>query len=209
MKKVMDKLLNTVRFDKKYVFFSLIIVILGILTGSIFVVILKNSDKTIVIEYIESFIDNIKNGNINYLDVFKNTMIINYASIIIICLIGFTFILFPINILLLYYKSFLVGFSLSSFILTYKLKGLIISTIYIFPHLIINIIVFSILTAYTAKLSLYMIKSIIKKKNIDIRNYFNKYMYVTMLMALFITITSAYEAFISNFLLKYISNIII
>ena len=37
----MDKLFNLVRFDKRYVLFCLILVILGIVCGSLFVVILN------------------------------------------------------------------------------------------------------------------------------------------------------------------------
>ena len=117
MKKLMDKLFNLVKFDKRYVLFCLVLVILGIITGSLFVIILNNSDKSLAIEYIESFINNIKNNNFNYIDTLKNTLIINYFIIIIISIIGFTYFLIPINILILFYKAFVIGFSLASFIL--------------------------------------------------------------------------------------------
>ena len=68
MKKAMDKLLNNIKFDKKYLLFCLIIVIFGIITGSLFVVILNSSDKILVVEYIESFIDSIKNNSIDSRD---------------------------------------------------------------------------------------------------------------------------------------------
>ena len=75
MKKIMDKLFNLVKFDKRYVLFCLVLVILGIVAGSLFVVILNSSDKSLVIEYIESFISNIKNNGFNYIDTLKNTLI--------------------------------------------------------------------------------------------------------------------------------------
>lgn len=208
MKKIMDKLFNTVKFDKRYVFFCLILVILGIICGSLFIVILNSSDKSLVIEYIESFIDNIKNNNFNYIDTLKNTLIINYFVIFIISIIGFTYFLIPINILILFYKSFVIGFCLSSFILTYKIKGLLLSIIYIFPHLILNILLFSLLTAFTLKLSIKMIKYIIKKKEVNISHYFNKYLYTGLFIFIIITITSLYESFITPYLLKLVVKII-
>ena len=192
MKKAMDKLFNNIKFDKRYVFFSLVIVILGIITGSLFIVMLKNEDKTLVIEYIESFISNIRDNNINYIDILKNSLIVNYIIILIISIIGFTYFFFPINILVLFYKSFIIGFSLSSFILTYRIKGLLISLTYIFPHLIINILLFAILTAYTLKLSISMIKHIIKKKDVNMRLYFNKYLYIIIIFAILVTINGLY-----------------
>lgn len=208
MKKLMDKLLNTIKFDKKYVLFCLILVILGITAGSFFIVILNSSDKSLVIEYIESFIDNIKNNEFNYLDTLKNTLIINYLVIFIINIIGLTYFLVPINILILFYKAFVIGFCLSSFILTYKLKGLLLSIIYIFPHLIINILLFSLLTAFTLKLSIKMINHVVKKKEVNMRFYFNKYLYTSIFVIILITITSLYESFAAPYLLKLIVNII-
>ena len=208
MKKLMDKLFNTVKFDKRYVLFCLVLVIVGIIAGSLFIIILNNSDKSLVIEYIKSFIDNIKNNDFNYIETLKNTLIINYLVIFIISIIGFTYFLIPINILLLFYKSFIIGFSLSSFILTYKIKGLLLSIIYIFPHLIINILLFSLLIAFTLKLSLKMINYIIKKKEVNMRLYFNKYLYTSIFIIFIITITSLYESFVAPYLLKLIVNIL-
>ena len=208
MKKVMDKLLNTIRFDKKYVLFCMILVIIGIISGSLFIVILNSSDKSLVIEYITNFIDTIKNNSFNYVDMFKNTILINYIIIAIITILGFTYILAPINILILFYKAFIIGFSMSSFILTFKIKGLLLSIVYIFPHLILNILIFSILTAFTLKLSITMTKSIVKKKDVNMRHYFNKYLYTSIFIIVLITITSLYESFIAPYLLKLVSNII-
>ena len=208
MKKIMDKLFNIVKFDKRYVMFCLILVILGIISGSLFIIILNNSDKSLVIEYIEAFINSIKNNELNYIGILKNTLIINYLIIIIISIIGFSYFLVPINILILFYKSFVIGFSLSSFIITYKIKGLLLSITYIFPHLIINILLFSLLIAFTLKLSIKMINYIIKKKEVNMRLYFNKYLYTTLFIFIIITLTSFYESFIAPYLLKLLTNII-
>ena len=208
MKKIMDKLFNTIKFDKRYVFFCLVIVLLGVLTGSFFIIVLNNSDKSLVIEYIESFIGSIKNNNFNYIDTFKNTLIINYLFIFLISIIGITQFLCPLNILLLFYKSFIVGFSLSSFILTYKIKGLLLSILYIFPHLIINILLFSLLIAFTLKICIKTIKYIIKKKDVNMRLYFAKYLYTVLFVFMIITISSLYESFIAPYLLKFIVNMI-
>jgi len=200
--KILDKLLNNIRFDKRYVFFSIIIVILGIITGSFFIVILNNTDKNLIIEYITSYFDNI---NTNLL---QNTIINNYLVILVLSIVGYSCFLFPINILILFYKSFIIGFTISSFILTYNLKGIIYSFIYIFPHLIINILIFMLITAFTTRISLNMIKYIIKKENVNMRHYFNKYISIIIVSLVIIFITSIYEANIMPIILKKIVNII-
>lgn len=204
----MDKLLNNIKFDKKYVFFSMVLVILGIITGSLFIVILNSADKNLVIEYITDFIDSIKNNSINNIDIFKNTLLINYIIIIIISIIGFTYFFFPVNIIVLFYKAFIIGFSLAAFILTYKFKGILLSIIYIIPHSIINILLFSLLVSFTLKLSINMIKYIIKKKEVNMRGYFNKYLYMFLIFIFLITLTSTYESFIVPKLIKLFAKII-
>lgn len=204
----MDKLLNNIKFDKKYVFFSIVLVILGIITGSLFIVILNSADKNLVIEYITDFIDSIKNNSINNIDIFKNTLLINYIIIIIISIIGFTYFFFPVNIIVLFYKAFIIGFSLAAFILTYKFKGILLSIIYIIPHSIINILLFSLLVSFTLKLSINMIKYIIKKKEVNMRGYFNKYLYMFLIFIFLITLTSTYESFIVPKLIKLFVKII-
>ena len=200
--KILDKLLNNIRFDKRYVFFSIVIVILGIITGSFFIVILNNTDKNLIIEYITSYFDNI---NTNLL---KNTILNNYLVILVLSIVGYSCFLFPINILILFYKSFIIGFTISSFILTYNLKGIIYSFIYIFPHLIINILIFTLITAFTTRISLNMIKYIIKKENVNMRHYFNKYISIIIVSLVIIFITSIYETNIMPIILKKIVNII-
>ena len=207
--KLLDKLLNNIRFDKKYVLFSLILVILGIITGSLFIVILNSTDKNLVIEYISAFIENIKNSSINNLDLLKNAVISNYIVIFILLIVGFTSFLFPINVLILFYKSFIIGFSLSSFILTYGIRGTLLSIFYVLPHLLINILIFCLLTAFTLKISISMIKCVIKRKDVNMRQYFNKYSSIIIMSIIIITLTSLYESYVAPYLLKLIVNLII
>lgn len=203
--KLMDKLLYNIRFDKKYVLFSLIIILLGIITGSLFVVILNSADKSLVIEYISSFIDNINNNSINNIDILKNTVLTNYLTILILTFIGFCIFLFPINIFILFYKSFVLGFSLSSFILTFSFKGILFSIGYIFPHLIINMLIFSLITAFTMKISLSMINYIIKRKEVNMRVYFNKYFSLIIISVIIIGLMSLYESYIVPYIIKLIA----
>ena len=204
MNKALDKIFNLIRFDKKYVFFSLIIVLTGIIFGSIFIVIINKNDKTLVIEYINKFINSIKSNDFNYISTLMSTLLTNNIIIIIMIILGISCILVPINILILFYKSFIIGFSLSGFILAFKLKGLIISIVYIFPHLILNILILCILTAFTLKLSINLIKTTVRRKKCNLNLYLKKYIYVIILFVMLISISSLYESFIVPYILKKI-----
>lgn len=202
MKKVMDKVFNLVKFDKRYVFFSLIIVLTGIIFGSLFIVIINKNDKSLVVEYINQFINNIKGNDLNYINTLINTLLLNNIIIIIMIILGISCILVPINIFILFYKSFIIGFSISGFILSFKLKGLVLSIIYVFPHLLLNILILSILTAFTLKLSINLIKNIIRRKKCNLNLYLKKYKYVIIMFVFLISISSLYETYIVPYLLK-------
>ena len=198
MKKILDKLIDNVKFDKRYVFFMLVIVMLGIITGSLFVIILNNSDKNLIKEYIDNFVKNDSGANL------YNTLMLNFSSVIIVSIIGFTYFLFPLNILVLFYKAFVIGFSISSFIMCYKIKGLLLSTTYIFPHHILNILFLSFIVAFTTKLSIKMVNHIIKKQSVNMRLYFNKYLCMLLMVSILFLITSLYETYIIPHIFKFL-----
>ena len=200
--KVLDKLIDNVRFDKRYVFFMLVIVILGIITGSLFIIILNSSDKMLVKEYIEEYITNIDTNNL------YNNLMLNFSSVILISIIGFTYFLFPLNILILFYKSFVIGFSISSLIMCYKIKGALLSIVYIIPHHILNILFLSFLTAFTAKLSIKMINHIIKKQSVDLRKYLNKYLCMLLIVSILFIFTTLYETYIIPHLIKFLTSLL-
>ncbi len=203
MKKILDKLLDNVKFDKRYVFFMLVIVILGIITGSLFIIILNSADKELIREYISDYINNINNQDNLY-----NNIMLNYSSVILISVIGFTYFLFPINILILFYKAFVIGFSISSFIMCYKFKGLLLSIVYVFPHHILNILFLSLIVAFTAKLSIKMINHILKRHSVDLRLYFNKYMCMLLIVSILFIFTTLYETYIIPLLLNFLLKIL-
>ena len=74
--------------------------------------------------------------------------------------------------------------------------------------MIINILLVSILTAFTLKLSINMVKCIIKKKDVNMRIYFNKYLSILIVFVGLLSITSIYESFVVPYLLKLLIKII-
>lgn len=195
MKKYMDKLKKNIRFNKKGITFLLGLSIIGFISGVIFITLISKSDQLLVKDYIESYIKEIGN-KINYLDLFKNCFFDNLIFIIIVWLLGMSVIGAFINIFYYFIKAFTLGFSISSFILTYKLKGIIYSIIYIIPHNIINILVFTLLVYYSINFSFTLIYAILKKKNINFKIIFNKYLYILLIIFLIILLTSLYESFV-------------
>lgn len=194
--KLMDKLKKELRCNKKGLLFLLGITIIGFIFGVIFITIINKSDKLLVKDYIISYIDNIKNNKIDFIDNFKNIFFSNFSFILIVWILGMSVIGIPINIFYYFINSFILGFSIASFILTYNIKGCIFSLIYIIPHSLINILIFTFLIYYTINFSLTLIFAIFKKKSINFKVIINKYIKVFLISFIIIILTSLYEAFI-------------
>ena len=202
--KIMDKLKNAIVINKKMITCLIVIVLVGIITGSLLVAVLNESDKNLVTEYINMFFNNIKDNKLNYIDTLKNSIISNMSLIIVIWLLGISIIGVPIITFLYFCKSFILGFSLSSIIMHYKIKGCLIAFLYIFPHQIINIIMLTILMTYALSLSFKLISSFFKKKTIDFKIIMKKYLVILLFSLLISIISSLLEVFLMPKLIKMV-----
>lgn len=200
--KLMDKLKNKIKFDKKLLIFSIVIAIIGIISGSILVTILNHNDKILLEQHLNNFLNNIENNKLDYIFVLKNNIITNILYIIIIWLLGISIIGLPIIVILYFFKNFILGFSIGSILTCFKLKGIIFSIIYIFPSGIFYLIVLSILTMYSLSFSIKIIYSIIKKTNINFKLIINKYAYILIFSLIITIITSLYDTFAMPNLIK-------
>lgn len=201
----MNKILNIIFEDlrkEKSIYYSLIaVVLISLIFGLLFITILKTSDKTLLTNNINNHFDLIKEGKYN-IDVLKN--IVNNDLIgLIIWILGFSVIGIPILIFILFYKGFILSFSITSLIYNFKIDGIFFSFIYVFPHLIINIIFYFILTYYSFKLSIKIIDTLINKKTFDFKKL-KKYLIVLLISLLFLTLSALYESYILPHIIKMI-----
>lgn len=207
MKKILDKLKSKIMINKKMFIFFSIITILAIISGSIYMMVLSKSDQSLVKEEMTLFFDNIKNSKLNYLDVIKNIGISNITFIIVIWLLGLSIVGLPVIVIMYFSKIFILGFSLASIIANYGLKGLLMALLYIFPHQLVNIVIYGILVIYSVSLSLKLLSTALKKKTLDFKLVMNKYLFILCLSVIVIIITSLMETFLMPNLIKIVQNI--
>lgn len=202
--KWMDKLKGTIKVNKKTLLFFTILLIIGIIVGSIFMAILSETDKKLVTDYFNNYISNIENNKLNYLEGIKNGLFNNLLYIIIIWILGISIIGIPIVTIMFFIKSFTLGFSIASIVFNYKLKGCLLNFINIFPHQMIYFLIYMLITTYSIFFSLKMINSIINKKNMDFKIMMNKYVKILIISVIAITIGIIIETFITPLLIKII-----
>ncbi len=203
MNKKLNSGLALILPNKKVNLFVIFIVILGIISGSLFLMVLNDNDKSEVINEISAFMTNINTNNINNLNSFKNSLIEGMILIILSWILGMSIIGVIFNIFFIYMKSFTIGFSISSFILVYKYKGILSSLVYTVPSQLINILIILILGVYTLLFSKYLFKMIfIKDKTVNLGKFFKKYVLVFGICIILCLVSSLCEAYLLPSLLK-------
>ena len=204
MNKKRTKLSDIILPNKKINFFVIIILTLGIISGSIFLITLNSTDKSNTILQIQSFFSNISNNSINNGQAMRNSLIINYVFIGVIWVLGLSIIGVLFNIFLTYIKGFIVGFSVSSIIVTYGYKGILASLLYVFPCQVFNVMVIGVLTIYSIMFSGNLLKIIVSKKNTNNRIIFKRYVVILVFSIIISFISSVLEVYLFPNLLKII-----
>lgn len=204
MKRIMDKLLSKIKLNKKILMFLLIISIIAFISGSIFVVLLDKSDKAVINTYFINFINDLAQNKIDYIFVLKNSLISNIILILSIWLLGISVVGIPIVLFLHFSQIFTFGFGIASIILNYKFKGLILALIYTFPNCLVYILMLLVLTSYSIMLSIKLIITIFKKKQLDFKVISSKYAMILLTSFIISMFYSLYEAFILPNIIKLI-----
>ena len=200
--KILDKLKEKIRLDKQLFVFYVILLITGIIAGSLFVTILKQEDIMLINNHLNNFLNNIESNKIDYLNAMKSNLIINVSLILIIWLLGISIIGLPIIIIIYFSKLFITGFTVSSIIATFKFKGLIFSILYIVPSQIILILILILLMIFSSSFSCKLSYSIFKRKTFDFKRIMNKYFKILLISLITAIITSLYDSYLLPIILK-------
>lgn len=203
MKKVMDKLFKQYRSNRYIYTFLIGLTVIAIITGSIYGTILNSEDSKLVKESLEVFFNQIKSNELQYLEIFKNSVISNIIFILIIWLLGISVIGIPVIVFMYFSKIFIIGFSVTSIIANYNVKGIGISLAYILPHHLINMLTYSLVIIYAFTLSIKIVQAIVKKKTIDFKPIMNRYINVLWISSVIIVGTGIIEVFVTPILISF------
>lgn len=209
MKDKFKKCLKIVFPFKKINFFVLSLFLFGLILGAVFSTTISINDRNLVIEKITTFINNINDGLIDYGITFKNSLSINYIYLFFILILGMTLIGIIFNIILLFLKGFIIGFSLASFIITFGYKGIILSSLYLIFGQLLNILVMLVATIYSIVFSYKLLLVIFKNKNIELKHFFKSYLFISAILIVISLISSVSESWLLPMFIKLISNIFI
>ena len=187
---------------RKIFLILLVICFISLILGILFLAILDKDGKLIVSNTITNYIKNLNYDKKELFLLLKNNVLIT----IVVWLFGISLFGVVFELLFLIAKSFILGFSISSFINTFKLKGIYIGFIYLFPD-IFNLIIYFILGFFAINYSLYLYQYIFKNKEYNLKLIMSKYIKVLFISIILLIISSLISYFIVPNILKLFTNI--
>lgn len=199
MKLKKDKLWN----QKMLYFILIIVILLGITTGVFYHIVLSQETKVLIQEQMDGFFQSIKEGTIEGQKTFLNSLCSSGFSLILLWILGISVIGIPFILVHLFYQSFLLGFSYFSIIANYGWKGILLATSYIFPHQILNLIIWILVSFYTIHFSLRLIKVLFFKKNFNLIEAFKKYTKILFLSLFFLVLSAGLEAYLAPRIMSF------
>lgn len=202
MNEAKNKVTNTIKEQKRIYLLIIIIMSLGLLLGIVFAIVIPKSDHTLVAESLQMFFNDIQKNNIDYKAALINSLIGNISYTMLIWLLGISIIGIPIILILLFFKTFILGFSISSIIYTYHTAGILKSFSYIFPHQFLNIFFVIFLGFYAIYFSKKLFNFLFLKKDIQLKHSTKRYLQVLSICLIGMVISSLLETFLSPIIIR-------
>lgn len=196
------------KLKKKYLFLF-IIIIAGIIVGVLFSNILSVSDEKLVYTKLTLFFNNLKDDvPIDFIANLLTSLKNNFIYLITIWILGLSVIGLILNNFILFFKSFVLGFSIGSIINIYLYGGLVLSFVYVFPSILINLFIYTIMVYYANNFSLCLFNVLFRKKEYKFSKLIIKYAKLLGYCAIALVISSLLETFLTPFLIKLFSFLI-
>lgn len=186
----------------KLLLILLISTIISFILGCLFISVVDNNGRSLIKESINSYFDGIFDGKTNYINGLYTILPRNIFTNIIIWLVGISIIGIIIVSCLLLFKSFLVGFSLSSIIYTYGFKGILISIIYMISE-VINLFIIFLLTYYSISFSILLFNYLFRKKEYNRRIIMKRYIKIFIICLGITILNSLISIFLIPNLLRF------
>ncbi len=196
------------KLKKKYLFLFVIIII-GIIVGIIFSNILNSEDNKLVVNKVSKFFNNLRDDvKIDFLKTLFISIKNNLIYLLVIWILGLSVIGLFLNNFILFFKSFVLGFSIGAIINIYLYGGIILSFLYVFPSFILNLLVFLVMVYYANDFSLKLFNLIFRKSECNFALLLKKYIKIFLYLAIILIISSIMETFITPYLIKLFSFLI-
>ena len=188
----MNKIIMFFKENKKSLYFIFTIALVGLAAGICFYFFISYSDKTKCIDFINKYLNYIKNKK--YFTLFLRSLIFNLIILVLIFICAFSITGFFTSTLVFFVKNFVTGLYITLIMKTTNYYTASIA--YFLPSGFIYLLLFSIMLLFSLSISTNLIFSLFKGKTINFKNVSKKYLFVFLIIFGISFIFSLYEGFI-------------
>lgn len=209
MKDIYNNYRNSLNKNRVIFLIIFIIFFLGLLFGSIYVTILSNDDKKQILNSVHDYFISFNKIDLSskFL-IFKNSLIKNLIYFISIWILGISIIGIPVILIMIFFKSFVTGFTISGIFAKYKFTGVLGIIFYLFPSNILSIVLSLFLGVYSLNISIKLARHVLSKKSLNFGLFMGKYMFLLFISILCSIICAFFDAFLSPLLYKLFNNLL-
>ena len=203
MKEMYNNYKNELSKKNNLIVLISVIFIIGIIFGSIYITILSHEQKTKILEQVGNYFKTLNKLTLdNKISIFKNSIYSNLLYTSIMWLLGISVIGLPIVFIMIFFKSFTIGFSISSIFAKYGFKGILKVLLYLLPSRLIFTIYIIFLSTYSVLISIKIFYTAFKKQSINFKMFMGKYSFILVIGILISILCSLYDSFIEPFIFQ-------
>lgn len=198
----MKQLIEKVK-TRKLLSLMVLITLISVIAGVLFISILSQENKDLVVASVTSFFKAIDSNELNYKDILFKSLSNNLILNIMVWFLGISIIGIPIVLIILFIKSFILSFTFTSILYTYKFSGIIGAVIYIFPH-VLNLFFSFILIYYSVSFSKTLFNYLFRKKDCNRKVLVTRYLKILIISIILFICTALIETYLIPSLIRLI-----
>jgi len=183
--------------------FVLVIFILGVSFGAIAVKTVDYSVKENVFSYFNNFMDGYNQIKYSQTNLIGESIKFNLISISIIWAFGLSMFLMPLITILIFFKGFVLGFTVGFLVSEYSFKGILIALTAVFPQNVIIIPIYIISSVMSIYISIRIFKYYRGQTKIAFEELMIYSLEMTVLASILL-VASLVETYLSPLFLKFL-----
>lgn len=190
----------------KLYIFTTVLLLVGIIFGSIVVNALAQDQKVELFNQLQGFITAVNDNQLaNSALVTWDSVAKNLKMIGLIWILGLSIIGLPLIVVLIFFKGFMIGFTVGFLVEQFAGKGLLFAILAVFPQNLIAVPALIIAGVAGIAFSLMLVRSRFAQRNLPVYHSFLVYSGLMLFLAVILTIASFVEGYVSPILMKLVT----
>ncbi|ACL69443.1 stage II sporulation protein M [Halothermothrix orenii] len=200
-------MINFFRKRLPVLIFVIIIFLAGIFSGAVMINSVDFSVRQNLFSYVNNFLKEFNSLGYSSTTLAGQSIKFNLLSIFLIWAFGLSLILMPLIPILVFFKGFVLGFTVGFMVNEFNFKGILMAIVSILPQNLIIVPVYTLAGMMGIYFSIKIFNFFRSQKELNIEDFLS-YSLLMLFLGLISIVGSVIESFVSPMLLKVVSNLL-